>query len=142
MELRGKIQMNTKNIVPLNYSEKLCFKCLKEYNPSDMTTIYIFDQGYGSLFDGFNSKLQLCPDCYNKCDTSMWSMEIQTDEENYPYSVWSDSGTSTLLNELVLISLLILTLLIKTFIIFHDLSLRLLVFDYILFDMHPTFVHK
>ena len=77
--------MNTKNIVPLNYSEKLCFKCLKEYNPSDMTTIYIFDQGYGSLFDGFNSKLQLCPDCYNKCDTSMWSMEIQTDEENHSF---------------------------------------------------------
>ena len=30
------------------------------------------------------------------------SMEIQTDEENYPYSVWSDSGITTLLTELVL----------------------------------------
>ena len=77
--------MNSKNIKALDYSENLCFKCLKEYDVCNMTTIHILDQGYGSIFDGFNSKLQLCPDCYNKCDTSMWSMEIQTDEQDHSF---------------------------------------------------------
>ena len=77
--------MNSKNIKALDYSANLCFKCLKEYDVCNMTTIHILDQGYGSIFDGFNSKLQLCPECYNKCDTSMWSMEIQTDEKDNSY---------------------------------------------------------
>lgn len=74
--------MNTKNITPVQYSGKICFKCLKEFDRSNIITIHFCDQGYGSLFDGFNSKMQLCTECYNKTNKDIWNMNIIPDEND------------------------------------------------------------
>lgn len=79
-------------IKPIGYSNKVCFKCLKE---SDNITKHILCyRGYGSDFDNFNSILQVCEEC-NFEDLSTWFDEIpQIDEgyyENYKYEdkIWN-----------------------------------------------------
>ena len=73
--------MNSKNIKSVNCSENICLKCLKEYDVSDITTIYFLEQGYGSKFDGFNSKIQLCPKCYDE-SKDILNTNVVIDEEN------------------------------------------------------------
>ena len=76
--------MDSKEIKSIKYSKKLCFKCLKEVeNEKDIKTINFYDIGYGSIFDGFNSQLQLCPDCYKETDENLWTLHVERDEENH-----------------------------------------------------------
>lgn len=78
-------------IKPINYSDKICFKCLKEEGNINKYTIAY--RGYGSIFDSFNSLLQLCDDC-NHEDIKLWFDESpeMTDEcwEQYKYedNIW------------------------------------------------------
>lgn len=72
--------MNSKDIKSISYSDDLCFKCLQKYDKTDITTVYLLDCGYGSKFDGFNSKMQLCSKCYEECK-DLWKMNSITDEK-------------------------------------------------------------
>ena len=72
--------MNSKNIEAMKYSDDLCFKCLQSYDKSNMIDVHLLDCGYGSKFDGFNSKLQLCSKCYEECK-DIWKMNIITDKK-------------------------------------------------------------
>lgn len=44
----------------------------------DIHTINLGDCGYGSIFDNFRTKVQLCDECFNKSqkDKPIWSMDI------------------------------------------------------------------
>lgn len=48
----------------IEYSESLCFKCLKE--KVDVRKHILPERGYGSDFDGTSSILQVCPECDDK----------------------------------------------------------------------------
>lgn len=49
------------NIKAVEYKENLCFKCLCECE--SVHTYELKERGYGSIFDGDKSKLQLCDKC-------------------------------------------------------------------------------
>lgn len=67
-------------IKPVDYTEKLCFKCLKD---SDVIHKYkISYRGYGSGFDGENVILQLCNEC-NINDLNKWFNEQPELIEDY-----------------------------------------------------------
>lgn len=51
------------------YSEKLCFKCLKE--KEDINTYEMAYRGWGSIYDGERFRLQLCDEC-NKEELKEW----------------------------------------------------------------------
>lgn len=74
------------NIKPIRYSEKVCFKCLSEEN--NINKYVLSCRGYGSIFDSFNSIIQLCENC-NCEDLSIWVNESPVIEngyvENYKY---------------------------------------------------------
>lgn len=55
------------NYVP--YSEKLCFNCLKEYD--DIKVYNLCCRGYGSIYDGTDTKLQLCSCCREMVDEGL-----------------------------------------------------------------------
>lgn len=67
-------------IVPMNYSECLCFKCLKE--KEKIKKYFVGYRGYGSSFDNFNSIIQLCEECDHK-DLQMWVDEKPTMIDDY-----------------------------------------------------------
>lgn len=48
-------------IKPIEYSESLCFKCLKELD--NVKKYDLIERGYGSDFDGMSSVIQLCSKC-------------------------------------------------------------------------------
>lgn len=74
--------MNSKNIVPIK-EEKIgctCMKCLKEHKEEDMHIIHIPAMGYGSGFDGFDTLVILCDDCYKesiKEHSDFWDMKVK-----------------------------------------------------------------
>ncbi len=53
-----------------NY-ENICFKCLQEKR---INTYSIYGRGYGSKFDGSNTKLQICDEC-SHFDLNKWFNE-------------------------------------------------------------------
>lgn len=55
--------------------EGLCWKCLQSFDKSKIHNIHIGSLGYGSAFDGVNTKLQLCDNCYEKSNPEIWSMK-------------------------------------------------------------------
>ena len=59
-------------ISPIEYSKKICFKCLKEKD--NIHTYTLGYRGYGSGFDSFNTILQLCDDC-NHEELDIWFNE-------------------------------------------------------------------
>ena len=72
--------MNSKNKVAIK-KEKIgctCMKCLKEFDDSKLHIIHIPQMGYGSGFDGFDTIVILCEDCYKesiKKNPNLWSMK-------------------------------------------------------------------
>ena len=75
--------MNSKNIVPIEKDKILCtcMKCLKEGKKEDMHIIHIPEMGYGSGFDGFDTLVILCDDCYKESTKDiphLWDMEEKT----------------------------------------------------------------
>lgn len=68
--------MNSKKIVNITKDkiECTCMKCLKEF--PTLRKITISELGYGSSFDGTNTEVHLCEDCYKQSNPSIWSMEV------------------------------------------------------------------
>lgn len=64
-----------KKIKFVKYSENLCFKCLKE--KENIHSYRLAYRGYGSLFDSFNSIIQLCDEC-NCLELNLWTNETPT----------------------------------------------------------------
>lgn len=64
--------MDNKKIKAITDYKGLCFKCLSKDNPVDIFSLSY--RGYGSGFDGENTKLQLCKNCQPK-DISDWFNE-------------------------------------------------------------------
>ena len=55
-------------------------KCLKEHKEEDMHIIHIPAMGYGSGFDGFDTLIILCDDCYKesiKEHSDFWDMKVK-----------------------------------------------------------------
>lgn len=74
--------MKNLKIISKKYSTRICFKCLKEVEPTNIKIIDFYETGNGSLFNGFNSKMQLCNECYQQCDEDMWKLNIITNKED------------------------------------------------------------
>lgn len=55
-----RIDILINRVIAIEDYSGLCFKCLQR---KDVTTYSIYGRGYGSWFDNFNTKLQLCDDC-------------------------------------------------------------------------------
>ena len=68
--------MNSKNILPIK-NECTCMKCLKEFKDKDLIDIEIPELGYGSDFDGINTKLILCKDCFEKSNPQIWNLKVK-----------------------------------------------------------------
>jgi len=67
--------------------EDICFNCLKETNVSK---IKIYSMGYGSGFDGWSTRINLCTDCMKLTNNKWWELrEKQCDwdkENNHGFS--------------------------------------------------------
>ncbi|MGL4573064.1 MAG: hypothetical protein ACRCVJ_18635 [Clostridium sp.] len=50
-------------IKAIKCNDKLCFKCLQEKENINLYTLH--ERGYGSIYDGTSSKVQLCDECNN-----------------------------------------------------------------------------
>jgi len=61
-----------------------CCNCLKE---TKVNHIEIGDMGYGSSFDGWSTKINLCDDCYKLTNPDWWKLETTPLEES---GLWSD----------------------------------------------------
>lgn len=70
--------MNTKRIVAIKDDDCLCYKCIQKKNKEKIHIIHIGSMGYGSDFDNFGTKLQLCDECYVESikDKPIWDMEV------------------------------------------------------------------
>lgn len=55
--------------------ENVCFNCLKK---TEVIKIHIGAMGYGSGFDGWSTRINLCEDCINQTNKEWWKLkEIQ-----------------------------------------------------------------
>lgn len=72
----------------VKYEENLCFKCLQKKEA--INTYELKNRGYGSSYDNFNSKLQLCNECVENIEKhnelEKWFNETDTREKDY----WED----------------------------------------------------
>lgn len=57
--------------------ENVCFNCLKETN---VTKIEISEIGYGSYFDGFSTRINLCNDCIKLTNSEWWKLEVLSND--------------------------------------------------------------
>jgi len=80
-------------ILAIENHEGLCWKCLQSFNKSEIHNIIISEMGYGSSFDGDNTEIHLCEECYKesiKDNKELWNMEeIKCDfdrEDDYGYT--------------------------------------------------------
>lgn len=55
--------------------DSLCWNCLRKKD--DVRIITIQESGYGSSFDGFSTRIQLCGECYNESqkEKPIWNMD-------------------------------------------------------------------
>lgn len=66
-------------------SENVCFNCLKE---TIVHKINIPALGWGSQFDNFSTRIQLCDDCYSVTNPDWWKLNVikgKTDLEGEHY---------------------------------------------------------
>jgi len=71
-------------VLAISNHEGLCWKCLQSFNKSEIINITIPELGYGSIFDGEGTKLQLCKTCYEesiKDNPHLWDMKIKETKE-------------------------------------------------------------
>ena len=69
--------MNNKHIKPITNTNCTCMKCLNEFTEDQLITLNIQELGYGSIFDGINTKIILCKDCYEKSNKDIWSFKVK-----------------------------------------------------------------
>lgn len=70
--------MNTRGIVAIKDDNCLCYKCIQKKSKEKIHIIHIGSRGYGSNFDNFSTKLQLCDGCYAESikDKPIWNMGV------------------------------------------------------------------
>lgn len=78
--------MNSKGIVALT-DHSICMKCLSK---KATHTYSIYGRGYGSIFDGTNTKLQLCDDCHKE-EYETWFNEDSTYDDYYENYTYEDN---------------------------------------------------
>lgn len=78
--------MNSKGIVALT-DHSVCMKCLSKKATHTYT---ICGRGYGSIFDGTDTKLQLCDNCH-KDEYETWFNEDCTYEDYYEEYTYEDN---------------------------------------------------
>lgn len=78
-------------IKAIKNTSKLCWKCLKEHD--EINNITINPLGYGSIFDGWGTRIQLCKSCYENSDPRIWTGEtlVRRDVSEYKHDqeMWS-----------------------------------------------------
>lgn len=62
--------------------DNICFKCLKEFDTNELHKIEIPALGFGSGFDSFSTKINLCNDCFKETNAEWWKLEIVNFGEN------------------------------------------------------------
>ena len=62
--------------------DNVCMNCLTEVKK---VTIEIDELGYGSGFDGWGTRLQLCRNCYDKTNPKWWELNIKRNGFNEEY---------------------------------------------------------
>jgi len=75
--------MNQEHIAIEN-PEDICFNCLKE---TKVNKIEIPSMGYGSGFDGWSTRINLCDDCYKLTHPDWWKLEEKSLEQT---GTWSE----------------------------------------------------
>lgn len=69
--------MNSKKIIPIKHKNCTCMSCLQEFDKEKLHIIEIKELGYGSYFDGTNTKIILCSKCFEESDPTIWNLEIK-----------------------------------------------------------------
>ena len=65
--------------------DSVCFNCLKE---NEVNKIHIHPLGYGSGFDGWSTRIQLCDNCLELTDGKWWELVVMRESgyiEYYEY---------------------------------------------------------
>lgn len=72
--------MNSKHILPIKNKNCTCMNCLKEFNENELHIIKINELGYGSAFDGLNTQIILCNNCFEKSNqnySDIWTLNVK-----------------------------------------------------------------
>ena len=85
--------MSSQKVMAVNYTNKLCFKCLKE--SENVKTYHIFNRGFGSDFDSSDTKLQLCEHCDDD------KLEMYFDEQPTINNYWEEYKYEEKINNFV-----------------------------------------
>jgi len=69
--------------IAIKNPENVCFNCLEE---KTVHKIYIPQMGWGSSFDGFGTRINLCDNCIKLTNPEWWKLEIvKGNGESYKY---------------------------------------------------------
>lgn len=79
----GKRKESMRQNIAVKNSANCCFKCLGTFPYNELNIIEIPSAGYGSRFDGFASKLNLCHDCLRQTDPSWWQFKVIKSPDGY-----------------------------------------------------------
>ena len=60
-------------VLAITNSEDVCFNCLKE---TKVNKIQISSMGWGSGFDGWSTRINLCEDCMKATDPKWWGLKV------------------------------------------------------------------
>lgn len=94
--------MNSKGIVAIKDTDKLCYKCLQKKDK--VKHIRIGASGYGSAFDNMSTSLQLCEDCYAESmkDKPIWNMKYVYGQMHFgQYTKKSDYPKEQIVDEYI-----------------------------------------
>ena len=69
--------------IAIENPENVCFNCLKE---TKIHKIHIPALGYGSSFDNFSTRINLCDECMKLTNSEWWKLEIVNDDKNH---IWN-----------------------------------------------------
>lgn len=58
--------------------DNVCFKCLKEFSDNRLHKIIIPSMGWGSGFDSWSTRINLCDDCIKETNLEWWKLEKVT----------------------------------------------------------------
>ena len=65
--------MEERKHIAIENPENVCFNCLRE---TDVHKFHIEALGYGSSFDNFSTRMNLCDDCLKLTNPEWWELEI------------------------------------------------------------------
>lgn len=63
--------------IAIENPDNICFSCLREFSDNQLNILEIPALGYGSQFDCWSTKIQLCHECLKKTNLKWWELEIE-----------------------------------------------------------------